>query len=488
MQAMYLGVLSWIGCAGRATEESPAAPTGSVGTSATGGGAPVFCVGSLWCPLDEPVQVTRGFGALVGGERHLAVDAGGAVGDAARAACAGEVVYVGLHRGYGSARDPEIPGPVTLLACSDTSEPVVLTYGHCSGSAGAQLTRGEPVCTLAPYEGPDGSDWSHLHWGLVLGAYSPADLGTYLLGYALDELGWEGPRDDPTTWIDPAPIDVDGDGDPATTDCNDADPSVHAGALELCGDGVDNDCADGDACCPSAYVQCVDGHPSWFDSCGAQGPVAEVCAAGEVCVDVSATMAECVVPPAGCGDGTIDPGEQCDGGDLAGETCPTLGYPFGQLGCSAACTWLASSCARVDLVTSLPTSCTLPDGIAQDILTGDNLVEINGQTIRIGWQKCDGSPFLYDHDCEVRVGDYSANGAIRETFPWYAGVSEQSPAFCAWPDDPAAPGFCDTTGADGLDAAPCGSVKDLYVTCDEQGIAAHWFSDDPVTFVKTCGP
>jgi hypothetical protein len=39
-----------------------------------------------------------------------------------------------------------------------------------------------------------------------------------------------------------APVDADKDGYPAGFDCNDADPSVHPGAKEICGDGKDQDC------------------------------------------------------------------------------------------------------------------------------------------------------------------------------------------------------------------------------------------------------
>jgi len=45
-----------------------------------------------------------------------------------------------------------------------------------------------------------------------------------------------------------------------------------------------------------------------------------------------------------CSNGNIDPREECDGVDLNGQTCVTLGYAGGPLGCSASCAFDTSLC------------------------------------------------------------------------------------------------------------------------------------------------
>jgi hypothetical protein len=47
----------------------------------------------------------------------------------------------------------------------------------------------------------------------------------------------------------------------------------------------------------------------------------------------------------GCGNGALDPGEQCDGTNLGGQTCLSLGYTGGTLTCQSDCTLDASGCA-----------------------------------------------------------------------------------------------------------------------------------------------
>jgi lysyl endopeptidase len=45
-----------------------------------------------------------------------------------------------------------------------------------------------------------------------------------------------------------------------------------------------------------------------------------------------------------CGNGTIEAGEDCDGGDLGGQTCESLGYASGALACSSSCQFDTSGC------------------------------------------------------------------------------------------------------------------------------------------------
>ena len=61
--------------------------------------------------------------------------------------------------------------------------------------------------------------------------------------------------------------DADGDGYPVgpDTDCDDTDPHVHAGAVEKCGDGVDQDCKGGDQPCSQVVDKDGDGFGSDVD-------------------------------------------------------------------------------------------------------------------------------------------------------------------------------------------------------------------------------
>jgi hypothetical protein len=58
-----------------------------------------------------------------------------------------------------------------------------------------------------------------------------------------------------------------------------------------------------------------------------------------------------------CGNGTVDSPEQCDGVDLNGASCVSLGFAAGSLTCSAACGFELSGCIPVALPTTGQTQC-----------------------------------------------------------------------------------------------------------------------------------
>jgi hypothetical protein len=128
------------------------------------------------------------------------------------------------------------------------------------------------------------------------------------------------PREVPVTFrVTPACPDGDGDGhlDAACggDDCDDENPSVHPGAEEVCGDGLDQDCDGQDLACP-----CPDGD--------GDGHLDAACG-GDDCDDENPS----VHPGAAeiCGDG-LD--QDCDGQDLACEPDPDEV----DSGCGAGCT------------------------------------------------------------------------------------------------------------------------------------------------------
>ncbi|MDC0715492.1 hypothetical protein [Nannocystis bainbridge] len=66
---------------------------------------------------------------------------------------------------------------------------------------------------------------------------------------------------------------------------------------------------------------------------------------GDPDTSTSTTTTTQTTDPAGCGNGNIDPNEQCDGGNLNGFTCESLGNAGGQLGCDpVTCTFDTSLC------------------------------------------------------------------------------------------------------------------------------------------------
>ncbi|NOX71574.1 MAG: hypothetical protein GXO64_02645, partial [Candidatus Micrarchaeota archaeon] len=68
--------------------------------------------------------------------------------------------------------------------------------------------------------------------------------------------------------------------------------------------------------------------------------------------DVSASWIFSVVSDNECGNGIKEPGEECDGNDLGGNTCQTLGYANGDLSCNSNCYFNKDDCTLNNCVDS----------------------------------------------------------------------------------------------------------------------------------------
>lgn len=129
--------------------------------------------------------------------------------------------------------------------------------------------------------------------------------------------------------------------DDFTSQANDAPdhPSQRCCRVGTCRTGGQNCSWQNDSCgqTPCATTE-------MHQTCGPAGCTGGSCTAGQTqCV----SDASCGGGNGGenCGDGTIDAGEQCDGSNLGGATCESLGYGTGALGCKQNCTFDYSGCS-----------------------------------------------------------------------------------------------------------------------------------------------
>lgn len=109
--------------------------------------------------------------------------------------------------------------------------------------------------------------------------------------------------------------------------------------VEICGNGVLD---VGEECDGGALPPVID--PSLATCALATSDPASV---GTVLCDESCKVdtSQCMVIDL-CGNGVIDPGEQCDTSDLGGQTCQTLGYLRGGLTCSTDCRFDTEGCTN----------------------------------------------------------------------------------------------------------------------------------------------
>jgi hypothetical protein len=79
----------------------------------------------------------------------------------------------------------------------------------------------------------------------------------------------------------------------------------------------------------------------------------------------------------GCGDALIQTGESCDGTNLGGATCESVGFDEGSLSCSSVCTLITTSCVLDDSPTTGGTRSGGTDGV---VVTDTNVI-VSGQAL-----------------------------------------------------------------------------------------------------------
>ena len=94
---------------------------------------------------------------------------------------------------------------------------------------------------------------------------------------------------------------------------------------------------------------CIDDPSDGCDPLGGNAGCSGICVQDDGCTSSGGNDCGLCLAPQGqfCGDRNRDGSEECDGSDLAGESCGSLGFPGGgQLRCSSSCGFDTSLCAQ----------------------------------------------------------------------------------------------------------------------------------------------
>lgn len=159
------------------------------------------------------------------GASHVAVDSQVSktpVGTSVFAPCNGRVVLSDdmTLGGYGadSSANSQYRGHVVLLECRlVNNEYVTVLLGHVQGPGevydanrhrglvlkGMMVKAGQYVAKVADYwhGATQKVNWHHLHFGIRRGQFNPADVNTYVRGYA--SYGWSADKKSHVHWVDP---------------------------------------------------------------------------------------------------------------------------------------------------------------------------------------------------------------------------------------------------------------------------------------------
>lgn len=140
-------------------------------------------------------------------------------------------------------------------------------------------------------------------------------------------------------WEDLAMLDADGDGYTNGVELGDPDGTWRRGDAHPGGNpthpGIfaDNLCGNGNM---EPNEECEDGDVGEA-TCQSEGFYAGRVTCNNIC---QISTSSCI----NCGNGQLDPEEECEGDDVGGRTCASLGYDGGTLGCLGNCKLDTSSC------------------------------------------------------------------------------------------------------------------------------------------------
>jgi beta-lactamase superfamily II metal-dependent hydrolase len=101
-----------------------------------------------------------------------------------------------------------------------------------------------------------------------------------------------------------------------------------------------------------------------------------------------------------CGDGRVRGGEECDGTDLAGQTCARLGYASGALACASDCTFDTAACS---------TGSECGDGVVEDYEECDGASDSACPGVCSSHCAC---PSMAPGDLEVHMMDVGQGDAL----------------------------------------------------------------------------
>lgn len=250
-------------------------------------------------------------------------------------------------------------------------------------------------------------------------------------------------------------------------------------------------------CCSSqASYQCLGDSVQWLDSCGGPGDIKEECPRGLSCTNTSATTAECTGGQP-CGNGSIDGDEACDGVNLGGATCNSLGFDSGFLGCTDACSFDTGGCASQSCkIVASPSvgswtpsfepqvncSCSEDDPDCHTLYQG-RVDTIVGNTATMSFHKTGGGGPSVQVSYWLVVGaeEFPACHDLfayvdRKTGKWAAKLDPLQVDVPVWPSD------------DEFAAAPEGATKRLFMITggSDNPVVRTWYQKQSILFTKVC--